>query len=128
MIPFLNYIWMRYRIGVFWQNRASEYYNDLAPYRPANWDCDQRITEMKKELESYGFRVGYDFVYDRGTINGINHVRMSICGVMADPATDNEEFGYRRQFLGAYIKPTAKDKAIFMETAKRMFKTVKERN
>lgn len=118
MIGWLNYIFMRYRVGRAWQNRAHEYYSDLANYKPSNWDCDERVTDLIKEMEGYNFRPGYDFVADRGTINGINHVRLNVCDMMVDPATDNYDFGFRRTFLGKYIKPDNKDKEEFMKAAR----------
>ena len=121
MVGWLNYMYMRYRVGMFWREVAHKYYHELSIYKPSNWDCDERVTDMIKELESYNFRPGYDFVADRGTINGVNHVRLNVCGMMVDPATDNEDFGFKRFFLGRYIKPDKKDKETFMATAQKIF-------
>jgi len=132
MIGWLNYIFMRYRVGRFWQEVAHEYYYEFSKVRPVTWDCDERVTDMKNDMETHNMRIGYDFVYDRGYMWVLdekgkliqqNHVRLNVCGMMVDPSTDNEDCGFNRTFLGKYIKSDQKDKEEFMKAATQLLAT-----
>ncbi len=120
LITWIKYRIKRYQVGKFWQKRAEQYYRELSLIKSPDWDCDKRVSEMIKEMNEKGMRAGYDYVADRGTINGVDHVRLNVCGMMIDPATNNGEFGFKRTFLGAYISPQKEDIKTFFETAQKM--------
>ena len=100
-----------YKTGRRWQHRANEMYLELAK-RSVGWGCEDRCTQLIKEMKAEGLKAGFDYIAEHGEVTRMNrkgkvvtdkHVRLWVYTFLVDPTTCNTYLrGFKSKIKGEF--------------------------